>query len=212
MRNNILPVCSRLACRFPVLVFLIFLLGTAPSGAQERPAGSVYDFPGTWTDDHGQKVSLAQWRGNRVFLTLFYTSCNMMICPYSLGVLQKIQKKLDERSQQGEFVLVSLDAKKDKPRQLARFKKQRKFGENWHLLVGGQEQTEQLARVLKLNNFAMDDHFIHDFRIYVLDGAGNAPGWLPRPLNGAMILTKRSKLSWARDRGNSGTFRSCVLF
>lgn len=56
---------------------------------------------------------------------------------------------------------------------MARFKKQRGLGENWHLLTGDSEQTRQLAGLLKFDNFAMDEHFIHEFRIYVLDAAGN---------------------------------------
>jgi len=132
------------------------------------PAESVYDFPSTWSDVDGNQVSISDWKGERVYLSMFYSRCER-VCLRTFSVLESIEKKLRQDSQRAEFVLVTLDPGNDGVKRLRQLHDSRGFGDNWHLLVGSQEQTDAFARSLGLTTWPVDDqHMIHDFRIFVL--------------------------------------------
>jgi cytochrome oxidase Cu insertion factor (SCO1/SenC/PrrC family) len=44
------------------------------------PGGAVqptvrFRYPWTWLDDHGERISLAKWRGEPLVITAVYTTC-----------------------------------------------------------------------------------------------------------------------------------------
>ena len=141
--------------------------------ALAAPAESVYDFPATWSDAHGNQVSISAWSGERVYLSMFYSRCER-VCLRTFNVLESIERKLRQDSQNAEFVLVTLDPGNDGVKRLKQLHDSRGFGENWHLLVGSQEQTDAFADSLGLTTWPVDDEqMIHDFRIFVLSPEGH---------------------------------------
>jgi protein SCO1/2 len=133
---------------------------------------TVYDFQATWTDINGGPVPISAWKGECVYLTMFYSDCER-VCVRKFNVLESIEKKLRDSSRSAEFVLVTLDPGNDTVKRLKQFHDSRRFGDNWHLLVGSQEQTDAFAHSLGLTTWPVDDHhMIHDFRIFVLDADG----------------------------------------
>lgn len=144
------------------------------SGAQAvESAGSLYSLPATWTDDSGKVVSMSQWKGKRVIMTMAYSACRGR-CSVTLKKLKEFQATLDRKDQAVEIVIVSYDPKNDTPRTWSQYRKRHKLQRaNWHFLTGDRSGTLSLARMLGLANFWSEDgHIYHDFKISVLNAAG----------------------------------------
>ena len=80
------------------LVTLCIVCCVSPALADST--GSVYDFQATWTDINGGPVPISAWKGERVYLTMFYSDCER-VCVRTLNVLESIEKKLREESRGG---------------------------------------------------------------------------------------------------------------
>lgn len=141
--------------------------------AEGKPeAASLYDLPFHWVDDAGRDVSLSDWGGSRVLLTFFYANCTR-VCPRTMQILKKIQKKLDEQSVSAEFVLITIDPLSDTVAALARLRSNRNLPANWHLLRAEPGETNRFTAALGFANWPHDvDQLMHDFRIYELDESG----------------------------------------
>ena len=151
----------------------LMLLAASAGASGELPSGSLYLEPLRWTDDSEAAVELADFRGQTVALTMFYTECSSA-CPITLAKLREIEKAFAERSRDLQIVLVSYDTMHDTPRRLARFRRREKLvGERWHLLSGPERSVERLARRLGLgSDVDLGEHIVHSFRIVLFDEDG----------------------------------------
>ncbi len=154
---------------FPLLISALLVSGAHAT----EPTGSLYNLPVTWTDDAGKSVSLAQWKGKLVIITMAYSACPRM-CAVTLKKLEEFQAALDRKNQAAEIVIVSYDPKNDTPQKWSQYRKQRKLQRaNWHFLTGDRPGTIALAGMLGLSNFWSEEgHIFHDFKISVLNAAG----------------------------------------
>lgn len=159
-----------------ILGFALVALAFARAGtgaSYQLPSDSLYLERLGWTDDSGTAVELADFRGETVALSMFYTECSSA-CPITLAKLREIEKAFAKRSLGLQIVLVSYDSRQDTPRHLARFRRREKLPtERWHLLSGPAPSVGRLAGRLGLGSYVdLGEHIVHSFRIVLLDQDG----------------------------------------
>lgn len=139
----------------------------------EAPSGepSVFRYPWTWLDDHGERVSLAKWRGTPLVITAVYTTC-FETCPLTIARLRRVYDEFTRAGRRAEFVVVTLDPTVDTQERLRQFRQARGLPEAWHLLTGARRDTEQLMEVLNVHIMDMDVHLVHDSKITLFDAEG----------------------------------------
>lgn len=117
-----------------VLLFLVFnRLVNAPAdtgvalvdpanafdgGTHLDPPRPLGDF--TLTSHTGAPLSLSDLQGRPTLLYFGYTSCPD-VCPMTLGDYIRVKAALGDRADDVNFVMVSVDAKRDTPARLARY-------------------------------------------------------------------------------------------
>ena len=147
--------------------------------AEEKPAApltakSLYQLEPTWTDDAGQPVKLASFRGKPVVLAMFFASCEYA-CPVLTSDMQRLRELLpaDVRAQ-AQFVLVSFDPARDTPAALKNYRVRASLNDPaWHLLRGDADSVQELAMLLGVK-FKQDarGQFSHSNLITVLNAEG----------------------------------------
>jgi protein SCO1 len=162
------------------LMLMCCMLGLSTQAAEFAP-DSLYSVPMRWIEDSGRAVSLADWQGNTVLITMAYSTCRKT-CSVTLRKLEELQAVLDRKNQRAEFIIVSYDPKNDTPQTWAAYRKQHGLARaNWHFLTGNQENTKKLASMLGLGSYwSYEEHILHDFGISILNGAGGITkqiGW-----------------------------------
>jgi cytochrome oxidase Cu insertion factor (SCO1/SenC/PrrC family) len=150
--------------------------GPATAGAR----GSVFGYPWIWLDDHGERVSLARFRGTPLVITAVYTTC-VEICPRTIAKLRTIYDELLRAGRRAEVIVVTLDPAVDTPARLRDYRRERRLPDAWHLLTGTREATEQLMAVLDVHTTDMDVHLVHDSRITLFDADGRRTAVLDTP-------------------------------
>ena len=143
------------------------------------PAGkptdtSLYLLDSTWTSDVGRQIKLGVLRGRPQIVALFFTHCEYA-CPILVSELKAVESKLPpEVLGKVDFLLVSMDAKRDTPAELAAFREKRGLArERWTLLRGGADDVRELAALLGVN-YAEDarGQFAHTNLITLLNAQG----------------------------------------
>ena len=121
------------------------------------PAGkptdtSLYLLDSTWTSDVGRQIKLGVLRGRPQIVALFFTHCEYA-CPILVSELKAVESKLPpEVLGKVDFLLVSMDAKRDTPAELTAFREKRGLArERWTLLRGGADDVRELAALLGVN-------------------------------------------------------------
>ena len=136
-------------------------------------AGPVSALRGTWIDDNGRNVTLAQWQGRRYVISMSVGGCRK-ICTTTMRRMEQIQSLADQRGLQLEFIVVSLDPATDTPAEWREYRKLRGLQRpNWHFLGGDAVSTRQLANMLGIRYWSYDDHVLHDFRIALVGASGS---------------------------------------
>ena len=135
---------------------------------------SLYLLDSTWTSDVGRQIKLGALRGRPQIVALFFTRCEYA-CPILVGELKAIEGKLPpEVLGKVDFLLVSIDSKRDTPAELAAFREKRQLArERWTLLRGGADDVRELAALLGVN-YAEDSRgqFAHTNLISLLNADG----------------------------------------
>ncbi len=135
---------------------------------------SLYLLDSTWTSDVGREIKLGVLRGRPQIVAMFFTHCEYA-CPILVSELKTIEAKLPpEVLGKVDFLLVSIDSKRDTPAELATFREKRQLTrERWTLLRGGADDVRELAALLGVNY--MEDargQFAHSNVITLLNADG----------------------------------------
>ncbi len=164
---------KKLLC-FVVLLVSCFSPQYSMANSQEEISLSpLYQLPVTWTDDKGKTVSLANWKGKTVVMSMAYSTCRKF-CPLTLARLLEIQKLYDSRKVDAEFVIISYDPINDTWQNWAEYRKAHDlYRDNWHFLTGNQESTKIVSQVLGMDYWFYDEHVMHNFKIVRLNGRGD---------------------------------------
>lgn len=150
------------------------VLGVLLSCALASGSRSLYQAPLTFRTDRGESVALTHWQGQRVVLTMVFTSCQAT-CPITMGRLKAIQERFDREKIAAQFVIVSFDPARDTPERLAAYRKETGLlYPNWTFLVGTEDDTRTLAMLLgiKYARNPISGDIMHDNKIVLLDGTG----------------------------------------
>ena len=146
----------------------------APLPAGPPTDKSLYLLDSKWTSDVGKVVQLGVLRGRPQIVAMFFTHCEYA-CPITVSELKAIESKLPpDVLARVDFLLVSLDAKRDTPDELAAFRTKRELArERWTLLRSNEDDVRELAALLGVN-YAQDSRgqFAHTNLITVLNTDG----------------------------------------
>ncbi len=160
---------------------------------------SLYQLDSTWTSDVGREIQLGALRGRPQIVAMFFTHCEYA-CPILVSELKTIEAKLSpEVLGKVDFLLVSIDSKRDTPAELATFREKRQLTrERWTLLRGGADDVRELAALLGVN-YTEDarGQFAHSNVITLLNADGEIAfqhaglKQEPAPLNAAIEKAAR---------------------
>ena len=146
-----------------------------PALAAGKPTDkSLYLLDSKWTSDVGREIKLGALRGRPQVVAMFFTHCEYA-CPILVGELKAIEGRLPpEVLGKVDFLLVSIDSKRDTPAELAAFREKRRLTrERWTLLRGEADDVRELAALLGVN-YAEDTRgqFAHTNLITLLNAEG----------------------------------------
>ena len=135
---------------------------------------SLYLLDSKWTSDVGREIKLGALRGRPQIVAMFFTQCEYA-CPILVSELQTIERRLPPAVlAKVDFLLVSIDPKRDTPAALATFREKRALArERWSLLRGEADDVRELAALLGVN-YAEDarGQFAHSNLITLLNAEG----------------------------------------
>src|SRR4029077_7658395 len=102
--------------------------------------------------DVERQIKLGVLRGRPQIVAMFFTHCEYA-CPILVGELKAIEAKLPSAVLgKVDFLLVSIDSKRDTPAELAAFRARRELSTlRWTLLHGGADDVRELAALLGVN-------------------------------------------------------------
>jgi protein SCO1/2 len=135
---------------------------------------SLYLLDSTWTSDVGSRIRLGALRGRPQIVAMFFSHCEYS-CPILVSELKTIEGRLPpEVLGKVDFLLVSIDPKRDTPAELATFRAKRQLArERWTLLRGEADDVRELAALLGVS-YAEDarGQFAHSNVITLLNAEG----------------------------------------
>jgi protein SCO1/2 len=143
-------------------------------GGAALASRSLYQVPLTFRTDAGETIGLDHWKGQKVVLTMIFTSCRAT-CPLTMGRLREIQEQFDREKIAAHFAIVSFDPVRDTPEKLAKYRRDTGHtNPNWTFLVGSEDDTRMLAMLLgiKYSRNPISGDIMHDNKIVLLDGDG----------------------------------------
>lgn len=146
-----------------------------PAIAAGQPTDkSLYLLDSKWTSDVDRKIELGALRGRPQIVSLFFTHCEYA-CPITVGEMKAVEAKLPPATlAKVDFLLISIDSKRDTPAELAIYRKKRELSrKRWTLLHGGPDDVRELAALLGVN-YSQDatGQFAHTNVITVLNAEG----------------------------------------
>jgi protein SCO1/2 len=161
-----LVACSRPSTeplRQPVRV-----VATPAAPASTEP--SIYDLGLTLRDARGEQIGLDSARGRPVVMTMFYGSC-AVACPAMIGEIKRVLAEVERDDVR--VLLVSFDAARDTPTQLAALAKLHGLDERWILAAAAEPDARELAATIGFKYRALENgEFFHGSTILVLDEDG----------------------------------------
>jgi protein SCO1/2 len=128
--------------------------------------------PQRWLGDDGRVLAFDSLAGRRVVLTMAFAGCHV-ICPPTIRQLQNMQRHLDARGEQADFVIVGYDPENERPADWRAFRANHHLERsNRHFLSGSRDDTERLAQQLGFEFWKYDEHVMHGVRALVFDARG----------------------------------------
>jgi protein SCO1/2 len=153
------------------LVMLVMLAPPLP--AAERTV-SLYQMHEKLLNQDGNPIDLDVYRGQKVLVTMFYSSCPAT-CPLIIDTLRAIERKLDDaQRQEVRVLLVSLDAERDTPAGLRQLADTRRIDTTrWTLAHADAGAVRRIAAALGVQYKKLPDgQFSHATLISALDAEG----------------------------------------
>lgn len=155
-------------------VFMVMLLSLAAllSGPAWSAEPNFYELPNIFTNDRGKVLHLAEWTGKPMILTMEYSNCRFM-CSTTFTQLKEVQAAADKKKINIDFVIISLDPDNDTPEAWQQYRKTKDIErDNWHLLTGSKATTKEIASLIGIKYWSMDENILHDFKVVRLNAKG----------------------------------------
>jgi len=128
----------------------------------------------TFTNAAGEAVSLEDFRGKPLVLSMVYTSC-YQICPMTTRHLSKVVEKARDAMGEESFsvVVIGFDSKVDTPEAMQYFaNKQGISDKNWNLLSINEEDLDALSEDLGFLYYPTSSGYDHLIQATVIDASG----------------------------------------
>jgi cytochrome oxidase Cu insertion factor (SCO1/SenC/PrrC family) len=168
--------CKANRSRYAVAGMVCLLLGVAglqsTAPAAEPTVANLYELPFDWQDEHGELARLGQWQGHTLMLTMAYSICRE-VCSYTLHRLEQLQQSAASAGLAVDIVVVSYDPSVDGPGSWLIYRRRHHLlRTDWHFLTGSDAVTKQFAAALDFPSWLYDEHRVHDFKILLINPAG----------------------------------------
>ncbi len=128
----------------------------------------------TFTNAGGEQVSIEDFRGKPLVISMLYTSC-YQICPMTTRHLSKVVEKARDAMGDDSFsiVIIGFDTRFDTPEAMQYFaNKQNISDKNWHLLSVDEENLDALSKDLGFLYYPTSSGFDHLIQATVVDAGG----------------------------------------
>lgn len=134
---------------------------------------SIYQVGGDWVDHRGETIPLDALTGKNQVVAMAYTSCQHT-CPILVRSMKQMHDEMTPKARaQTEFLLATLDTKRDTPEVMKNFAQHNELGDNWRLIRSDEAGTRMLANTLNIKyQFADNGDINHSNLISVLDKEG----------------------------------------
>lgn len=132
----------------------------------------IPDLP--FQDASGKKISLVDFRGKPLLVTLIYTSC-ADLCPTLIENLGSVVETAEDVLGAGTFnvITVGFDTRNDTPQRMRSFARAHNASRNNWFFVGSDEATiERLAKAVGFSFSASAGGFDHLAQVTILDKTG----------------------------------------
>jgi len=149
-----------------------FQYKSALQASQQAIGVTLGDHP--LTDDQGRALSLSDFRGKPLVLSLIYTSC-YHTCPMTTRHLSKVVEKAREALGTDRFAvaLLGFDAQHDSPQAMRYFAgKQGVEDADWYLLSASGDTVNALTQELGFAFFSSPNGFDHIVQASIIDADG----------------------------------------
>lgn len=153
---------------------------TMPAAEVSRTGDSLYLLGGSFTDQEGKQLVLAQLAGKPVLISMFYASCPHA-CPMLISDIKRVEKALDPEVRKDlRVVLVTFDPERDTTEALRKLRNAHGVDTaRWSFLRTDPDKVRELAAVLGIRyRFASDGSIGHSSVITLLDKKGAIAGRL----------------------------------
>lgn len=156
----------------------MLLTGCGPGAEQwstQNIRGAMPDLAFDLTDEHGNEVKADAFRGKVALLFFGYTHCPD-VCPATLAILRAALEKLGSEADRVQVLFVSVDPKRDGPKQLASYTSP--FGPHVLGLTGTRAQLDALTKRYRVTyrygeaDAKGDYPVYHSAAIFAFDPAG----------------------------------------
>jgi len=149
-----------------------FQYKTALYKSQDAIGGVVTDLPLTNSD--GEALSMGDFRGKPLVLSLVYTSC-YAICPTTTKHLAQVIDKARDTLGENSFsvAMIGFDTRFDTPWAMQQFAtKQGIANAQWHVLSTDENTIDTLSQQLGFEYFASPNGFDHIVQASIIDAEG----------------------------------------
>ncbi|HEY3756895.1 MAG TPA: SCO family protein [Opitutaceae bacterium] len=144
------------------------------SGVKFMPAltarASIYDDAVPFQTDTGASVTLSEFRGRPVILSLFFSTCHVA-CPATIAELLDVSRRLP-RASRIPILLVTIDPQTDTVEQLAACRTENRLPGGILLLRGHPTQVRKLAAAAGIVYRVEAARIVHRPKVVVLDSSG----------------------------------------
>lgn len=145
-----------------------------PPAARPMSDRSLYQLELQFTDQRGQRVSWASFRGSPVLIAMFYSSCTT-VCPLLLSDAKRLLSQLTDAERAAvRVVFVTIDPENDTAARLtATMREHGLDAARWSMLRGNERATRTLAMALGVQYRRLPDgNYSHSALITLLDREG----------------------------------------
>ena len=144
--------------------------GEKKSATAEEKKESYYDIEGlSYTDDNGVAFQLSSLKNNYVFVSMVFTNC-AYACPRIAENIIALEKAVGKPA---KVLLVSFDPKRDTPKRMKEFLKEKNAGDNWRIITSNSDIVRQTSMLFDISFKELETgDFSHENVILLLDKQG----------------------------------------
>ncbi|GAB1404684.1 hypothetical protein MASR1M74_18630 [Lentimicrobium sp.] len=134
---------------------------------------SLYLLNSAWETQNSEVKQLEAYKGKIVVASMFFSHC-ASACPRITADMKNIEDGLSpEEREKVQFLLITMDVKRDTPVQMKKYAENHRLGNRWELVRSNDAATMELANVLGVRIQPLEEGgFDHSNIIHILNPQG----------------------------------------